>query len=65
MFEMDESEGTEEHPVKWFELLDNTEVFVRFHYADIMQHGSDELKNAVNIILNGHLPSVHTKEETA
>ena len=62
MFEMEESEGTEEQPVKWWELLENTEGFVRFHYDEIMQHGSDELKNAVNIVLGSNPPSIYNKE---
>ncbi|MDR6555422.1 hypothetical protein [Paenibacillus qinlingensis] len=62
MIEMDESEGNLDKPVKWWELLDNTETFIRFHYSDIMEHGSDELKNAVEIILGGHKPGVYTKE---
>lgn len=49
--------------MEWWELLDDTAAFVRFHYDEIMEHGSEELKNAANIVLGGNLPSVYTKEE--
>ncbi|UKS25015.1 hypothetical protein LOZ80_25905 [Paenibacillus sp. HWE-109] len=65
MIEMDESEHTADQPTKWWELLDNTKGFVKFHYNDIMQHGSDELKNAVNIVLGGQPPSKYKKGESA
>ena len=55
-FEMDESEHTAKQPVKWWELLDDTHAFVRFHYDEIMQEGSDELKRAAEIILGGYRP---------
>lgn len=65
VFEMDESEGTEEQPAKWWELLDNTETFIRFHYSEIMEHGSDELKNAAQIVLGGNPPSIYKKEDVS
>lgn len=65
MIEMDESEETDENSAKWWELLDNTKTFIRFHYEDIMQHGSDELKNAVNIVLGGSPPAVYNKEDAS
>jgi hypothetical protein len=62
MIEMDESEETADNPAKWWELLDNTETFIRFHYADIMEHGSDELKNAAQIVLGENPPARYKKE---
>ena len=62
---MDESEETGTKQAKWWELLENTETFVRFHYDEIMQYGSDELKNAVNIVLGGQPPALYKKEESA
>lgn len=62
MIELDESEETVDNPAKWWELLDNTETFIRFHYAEIMEHGSDELKNAVQIVLGGEPPGIYKKE---
>jgi hypothetical protein len=56
MFEMDESEHTAKEPAKWWELLDDASAYVRFHYEEIQQHGSDELKRAVEIVLGGHRP---------
>lgn len=64
-FEMDESEESADQPVKWWELLENTETFVRFHYEEIQQHGSDELKRAVEIVLGGHKPGIPIKGESA
>lgn len=64
-FEMDESEGTLDKPAKWWDALEDTSAFVRFHYDEIMEHGSDELKNAAEIILNGQPPAAYTKEESA
>lgn len=63
--EMDESEHTSDNPVKWWELLDNTETFVRFHYSEILDHGSDELKNAAQIMLSGSPPSIYKKESAS
>ncbi|OCT12648.1 hypothetical protein A8709_33090 [Paenibacillus pectinilyticus] len=62
MFEMDDSEHTAEQPAKWWELLDSTSSFLRFHYDEIMEHGSDELKQAVEIVLGGHPPAAYKKE---
>ena len=65
LIEFDESEDTAEQPAKWWELLDNTEVFVRFHYDEIMEHGSDELKNAAQIVLGGQPPAIYKKEDAS
>lgn len=64
MFEMDESEHTAKDPPKWWELLDDSHAFINFHYEDIQQHGSDELKRAAEIVLGGHRPG-RPKEESA
>lgn len=64
-FEFDESEHTEETPVKWWECLDDTSAWVRFNYDEIMRDGSDELKRAATIVLNGFPPARYKKEETA
>lgn len=62
-FEMDESEHTAEPGQR--DPYGDTVDFVRYNYADIMQRGSDELKNAVNIVLGGRPPGVYRKGETA
>lgn len=61
-FEMDESEESGEHSVEWWQLLDDAAGFARYFYSDIMQTGSDELKNAVNIILGVHPPAIYNKK---
>lgn len=50
-----------EKPLEWWELLDDTAAYIRFNYEEIMKYGSEELKNAANIVLGGHLPAIHTK----
>lgn len=65
MIEMDESEHTAAEPVKWWELMEGVETFIRFNYDDILQLGSDELKRAVEIVLGGHVPGKSMKEESA
>ena len=49
--------------MEWYELLDDTAAFLRFHYEEIQEHGSDELKKAAEIVLNGHPPEIHHKKE--
>jgi hypothetical protein len=56
LIEFDESEHTSDQPAKWWELLDDSAAYVRFHYEDIQQHGSDELKRAVEIVLSSDPP---------
>lgn len=63
--EMDDSEHTADQPAKWWELLDDSASFLRFHYDEIMQHGSDELKHAAEIILGGHPPAIYKKEDAS
>jgi hypothetical protein len=36
--------------------LEDTSAFIRFHYDEIMEHGSDELKRAAEIVLGGYKP---------
>lgn len=62
MIEMDETEHTADQPARWWELLDDSASFLRFHYDEIMQSGSDELKHAAEIILGGHAPAVYNKK---
>lgn len=64
-FEMDESEESGEQSVEWWQLLDDAAGFVRYCYSDIMQNGSDELKNAVSIIIGGQPPAIYKKGESA
>jgi hypothetical protein len=61
LIEMDETENGDK-TAKWWELLDDSASFIRFHYDEIMEQGSDELRNAANIILGGHPTAVHKKE---
>jgi hypothetical protein len=63
MFEMDESEYSDDPQRK--DPFNDTVKFVSYNYADIMQRGSDELKNVVNIILGGEPPAVYKKGESA
>jgi hypothetical protein len=63
--EMDDSEHTADQPAKWWELLDDSAAYVRFHYSEIMEHGSDELKHAAEIILGGHAPAIYKKEDVS
>lgn len=62
MIEMDDSEHTADQPAKWWELLDGASTFLRFHYDEIMRDGSDELKQAAEIVLGGHPPAAYKKE---
>lgn len=59
-FEMDESEYSDDPQRK--EPFDDTVKFVSYNYADIMQRGSEELKNVVNIILGGQVPAIYAKK---
>lgn len=65
MIKMDEPEHTGDKPVKWWDLLDETSSFLRFHYTEITEHGSDELKRAAEIVLGGHPPGRIKKGESA
>lgn len=62
MIEMDDSEHSSDKPTEWWRLLDDSQSFIRFHYEDIMMHGSDELKRAVEIVLGGHPPAAYNKK---
>lgn len=53
MFEI-EPDNTQ--PVKSDDIMGELYASVSYNYADIQRTGSDELKRAVEIILNGYQP---------
>lgn len=55
-YTIEDDEPNEPPDTPWWELLDETAQAVAYNYDEIQRTGSDELKEAVAIILGGYAP---------